>query len=810
MNDMAGYDRIRNEVLKLVCYADLYDYSPSIDEITADLPWRDITSAHVRSSIRNSENHSPVLISPDDFLFLKGRENLLPLGKERRENTQELLKKYGAHIRRIANLPYVRTVVLSGATAFGNSSQNDDIDLFLIVQPNRIWIVELYNLFVIRLWREKICRQPRTICSNYLVETVSLTLPERDFFTAHQIVHMKPIYDEGFWRYFIKANPWVREYFPSFELKTIYESRTPSIKRMLEILGDLTGLGVLNFILFAIRGKRLERKRRLGMVKGLYSYRRLKANDSRRGFIALQRLAKRVKDYLPENIENTDFRKNSEIRDFISIEEKAKIDKFLDFYISRNFENSPKSEILEIPWFDKNRNSQKLWKLRSRSFTRVKALIRELEPDSEGPILDLGAGNCWISRRLSDEGYRVASVDACIDENIGLKAGDIFERELDIRLERYRAMMDKLPFEDESLRGVVASGSFHYAEDPGKVLDEINRVLVPGGWAIIYDSPVFMRNSDGLAMVAANLVKYDSSNELDGIDYKPRWFIDLRDFLESSRSVGFDYQIIPTRDFIRRYSDRVKNILLSRRRWPEFPILLLRKGNAFENSRSDGILQKIRYFQYRLFTEGKLNPDRISTIQGIKLKIPPGVFHPLPYDSSRIFLSVLRSRHSNLEGKHVLDMGTGCGIHAIESAKLDASVSAVDINPEAVNASSENANLNGVGERVRCFESDLFENVGDEKFDLVLFNPPFYEGSPRDDAEKAWKDAGNTTLTRFLEELPSHLKEGGESLLILSSRMDIASFADACVNEGLKVSLILSKRVWDETYYVYSLTLKTK
>jgi predicted nicotinamide N-methyase len=56
-----------------------------------------------------------------------------------------------------------------------------------------------------------------------------------------------------------------------------------------------------------------------------------------------------------------------------------------------------------------------------------------------------------------------------------------------------------------------------------------------------------------------------------------------------------------------------------------------------------------------------------------------------------------------VRGRHVLDVGAGCGLAAIAAARAGASpVRAVEIDPDAVDAIGRNAALNGVAVRAWC------------------------------------------------------------------------------------------------------------
>lgn len=144
--------------------------------------------------------------------------------------------------------------------------------------------------------------------------------------------------------------------------------------------------------------------------------------------------------------------------------------------------------------------------------------------------------------------------------------------------------------------------------------------------------------------------------------------------------------------------------------------------------------------------------------------------------------SFLLQRHVEKEVRGaVLDMGTGSGIQAITAALKPevTKVVAVDINPEALEEAEENAVSAGVSGKIEFRLGDLFQAVGEERFDYILFNPPYLPSHPeerRDEATRAW-DGGPTgaeVIRRFLREAGRYLKPGGRILLVLSTRTGIA------------------------------------
>jgi ribosomal protein L11 methyltransferase len=106
--------------------------------------------------------------------------------------------------------------------------------------------------------------------------------------------------------------------------------------------------------------------------------------------------------------------------------------------------------------------------------------------------------------------------------------------------------------------------------------------------------------------------------------------------------------------------------------------------------------------------------------RGLTVQIDPGpCFGSGSHASTRLLLGELERRVR--PGARVLDVGTGSGILAVTAALLGAgSVTAVDIDPDAVAVTRANAAHNGVGDRIDVSTSDAGDVPG--VFDLVLAN----------------------------------------------------------------------------------------
>jgi SAM-dependent methyltransferase len=145
------------------------------------------------------------------------------------------------------------------------------------------------------------------------------------------------------------------------------------------------------------------------------------------------------------------------------------------------------------------------WGVRARSFDAfMDRLIRPMARTLHRPIrvLDLGAGNGWLSYRLALEDHSASALDIRGDGVDGLGAAQPFLERAGGYMRTAVGSFDDIPAPDSSFDIAVFNASLHYATDLAAVLKEAARVVRPGGRLAILDSPFYRREADGLAMVA--------------------------------------------------------------------------------------------------------------------------------------------------------------------------------------------------------------------------------------------------------------------------------------------------------------------
>jgi methylase of polypeptide subunit release factors len=169
-----------------------------------------------------------------------------------------------------------------------------------------------------------------------------------------------------------------------------------------------------------------------------------------------------------------------------------------------------------------------------------------------------------------------------------------------------------------------------------------------------------------------------------------------------------------------------------------------------------------------LEAEAGVTTGRIVIIPVDDLLFVSDAFHILGTDEVSEFVLPASTHSANFlrlltlrePVEETLDLGCGCGIHALFSARHSTRVTATDISSRAILYTRFNAMLNDI-DNVECIEGSLFDPVAGRQFDLVISNPPFVLGPSE---TFVYRD-NDMELDRFCETLvgaaPAHLKDGG-------------------------------------------------
>ena len=198
-----------------------------------------------------------------------------------------------------------------------------------------------------------------------------------------------------------------------------------------------------------------------------------------------------------------------------------------------------------------------------------------------------------------------------------------------------------------------------------------------------------------------------------------------------------------------------------------------------------------------------LRKPRPYRYKDLKVIVEPGVFYPRFVFSTKLFLDFLDER--DLSGKKFLELGAGCGIVSLLAARKGAIVTASDINPGAIANIKQNALRNHL--ELNIIQSDLFKNIQEKDFDLIVIAPPYYPKDPKDFSEMAWfcgKDFDY--FEKLFPQLALHSISSGEIIMILSEDCNIDKIKQIAGRSGFTFEVVRQMKRIGEMNYIFRIS----
>lgn len=220
----------RHSILKTIAYFDTFDFPLTVEEIYRwTWGYRGQTSlAALHAILENMEMQGDVC-SSQSFFYLPNRHKLVvrrqqavPLVKEK----MRIAKKAGKILRYV---PFVRALFVCNTVAGSIPNAESDVDVFIVIRPNRLWIARFLITVILSL-----CRMRRTkkkvhnrICLSFYVTSHHLNLADirwddQDIYLIYWIDQLIPVFDPGQVHAMLhEQNKWIREHLSNAHVASI-------------------------------------------------------------------------------------------------------------------------------------------------------------------------------------------------------------------------------------------------------------------------------------------------------------------------------------------------------------------------------------------------------------------------------------------------------------------------------------------------------------------------------------------------------------------------------------------------------------
>jgi predicted nucleotidyltransferase len=126
----------------------------------------------------------------------------------------------------LAKFPFTKGIAVSGSLSKNFANENSDIDFFIVTAPNRLWIARTF----MHLYKKVtfLTGKQHWFCMNYYVDEIELEIPEKNIFTAIEIITLVPMQGKTSLANFMNSNKWTKTFFPVHSPTT--GTNTPEIK----------------------------------------------------------------------------------------------------------------------------------------------------------------------------------------------------------------------------------------------------------------------------------------------------------------------------------------------------------------------------------------------------------------------------------------------------------------------------------------------------------------------------------------------------------------------------------------------------
>lgn len=120
----------------------------------------------------------------------------------------------------------------------------------------------------------------------------------------------------------------------------------------------------------------------------------------------------------------------------------------------------------------------------------------------------------------------------------------------------------------------------------------------------------------------------------------------------------------------------------------------------------------------------------------------------IPRQDTEILVEEVIKIAQKTNAKKILDLCTGSGAIAISLAKYlpQSEITAIDISNDALKIAKKNAVSNNVENQITFISSDMFTNLNEEKFDIIVSNPPYIKTNVIDNLDIQVKNEPHIAL----------------------------------------------------------------
>ena len=223
------------EVIRTLLYYDIWDYPLTLNELYAFLPVRMEPLAAFASALGKLVRDGAVMQDRGYYFVPGARTGCVDnrIRGERRARGMWRMARIAAHL--IKRFPFVRGVFVSGDLSKNVTHKGSDVDFLILTEPGRLWIA---RTLLVLFKKSFLLNRKKYFCVNSFAATDNLRVAQRNIYQATEIAQLKPLYNTPLFESYIRANGWIREYFPNYRTGALALPRATGRRSVLQRIAE--------------------------------------------------------------------------------------------------------------------------------------------------------------------------------------------------------------------------------------------------------------------------------------------------------------------------------------------------------------------------------------------------------------------------------------------------------------------------------------------------------------------------------------------------------------------------------------------
>jgi hypothetical protein len=202
-------------IKQTLLYYEIFDHPLTANELFILLPQNSLTRQSFHSLIEDLVHQNKLRSTNGFYQLYSNHKDLSSIRHTRQKLAKKrfMIAKNMSYIMRI--FPFVRGIFVSGDLSKGVASPMSDIDYVIVTAPKRLWICRTLLICFKKIF---LLNKRKYFCLNFFVSEDNMKLDEKNYYTATEIAHLKPLYNENLFLNYMNANSWIKEFFPNYSV----------------------------------------------------------------------------------------------------------------------------------------------------------------------------------------------------------------------------------------------------------------------------------------------------------------------------------------------------------------------------------------------------------------------------------------------------------------------------------------------------------------------------------------------------------------------------------------------------------------